>query len=230
LFVNQYTLIMDVLYPASSDKRWRVFMQSAADNGSDGEFFVNTANGIGISGSYQGDVTPDVWHRVALAVDLSGPGPFPVVEKFLDGVKVGEQVLGAGVDGRWALYTASDANTPYALLFADNDSDYAMTYVSSVQFLDGRLNDAAIMALGTPTASGIPLPSQAAPSISVSRSGANILISWPASASGFTLQSSGAIAGAAWSSAGGTSVTSGDQVTVTVPITAENRFFRLKKD
>jgi hypothetical protein len=229
LYVNQYTLIMDVLYPASSDARYRVFLQTSANNGNDGDFFVNGANGIGISGNYQGVISPDAWHRVAFAVDLAGPGPFPVVAKFIDGVKVGEQTLSAGVDGRWSLNTASDATAPYALLFADDDGDNALTYVNSVQFLDGRLSDAAIAALGAPASTGIPLPTAAAPSIAVSKSGANILISWPESASGYVLQAATSLSGASWSPAAGTSATSAGKVTVTLPITAGNQFFRLKK-
>src|SRR3954470_21433528 len=64
--VNQYTLILDVLYPTASSGKYRSITQT--DNGGDGDFFINPSNGIGISGSYAGNVTPDVWHRIVLAV------------------------------------------------------------------------------------------------------------------------------------------------------------------
>src|SRR4051812_48997160 len=69
LNVNHYTLILDVLYPTASSGKYRSITQT--DNSGDGDFFLNPGNGIGISGSYPGNVTPDVWHRIILAVDLA---------------------------------------------------------------------------------------------------------------------------------------------------------------
>ena len=78
---------------------------------------------------------------MAFAFDLTGPGS-PVLTKFIDGVKVGNQTTGlSGKDGRFC--TGS-----YALLFGDNDGDVAETYVSSIQFSNGRRPDAFIAALG----------------------------------------------------------------------------------
>ena len=56
---------------------------------------------------------------------------------------------GGGVDMRWSL-------GPTALLFADDDGEVQPVYVSSVQVRNGRMTDAAIAALGTPTANKIP--------------------------------------------------------------------------
>jgi hypothetical protein len=153
--VNQYTLIYDVYYPAGSDGTWRSLLQTDVGNTSDGDLFVNPANGIGISGIYDGVVSAEAWHRLAFAIDLTGTdtgtATTPVIAKFIDGVKVGNQTTGldAGKDGRWSL-------GPYALLFADNDGDVAEAYVSSVQFSNGRRADAYIEALGGPTALKIP--------------------------------------------------------------------------
>ncbi len=111
-YVNQYTLVYDIFLPYQN---WRSLLQTATGNGNDGDIFLNTTGGIGISGIYNGTVTEQVWHRVAVAIDLSGPGQFPVLTKFIDGVKVGNQTTGlSDKDGRFAL-------DPFALLFADND-------------------------------------------------------------------------------------------------------------
>jgi hypothetical protein len=107
-----------------------------------------------VNGVYQGKILPNTWHRVALAVDLAGPGPNPVVAKFIDGVKVGQQVLPAGRDSRWSLSTRPDA--PFALLFAGLATEVQEGYVSSVQFRSGRLSDAAIAAMGGPSSGKIP--------------------------------------------------------------------------
>lgn len=148
-YVNQYTIIFDVYYPAASNSRWRSFFQTATGNNNDGEFFVNTANGIGISGNYQGNVTAEAWHRIAFAVDLSSPLS-PAVAKWIDGVKVGYQTaLSGGFDGRFSL-------DPIALLFGDEDGDQAETFVSSVQFWNGKLPDPLLAAMGSPTADKLP--------------------------------------------------------------------------
>jgi hypothetical protein len=148
-YVNRYTLICDVYYPTNADGQWRALLQSNTGNSSDAEFFVNSANGVGISGNYQGNVTANSWHRIALAVDLSSPLS-PAVAKFIDGVKVGYQsALSGGRDGRFSL-------NPFALLFADNDGENFETFVSSVQFWDGKLPDSVIAQMGAPTASKLP--------------------------------------------------------------------------
>ena len=148
-YVNQYTIIYDVFYPSASHNQWRALFQTATSNNNDGDFFINAANGVGISGNYQGSVPPATWTRIALAVDVSSPLS-PAVAKFINGVKVGYQTgLSGGRDGRFSL---SDS----ALIFADEDGENAETYVSSVQFWNGKLPDALIAAMGTPTAAKIP--------------------------------------------------------------------------
>ena len=143
--VNQYTLILDVLYPTASSGKYRSITQT--DNGGDGDFFINPSNGIGISGSYAGNVTPDVWHRIVLAVDLTAVQP--LVSKYLDGVKVADQTLDTGLDGRWAL-------RPEMYLLNDEDGESELGYVNSVQMRDTKVSDAVVAILGGPSAGGIP--------------------------------------------------------------------------
>jgi hypothetical protein len=164
-YVNQYTLIYDILY-TSSASTWRSLLQTGTGNTSDGDLFLNPGSGIGISSVYEGFVAPDAWHRIAVAFDLAGPGQAPVLTKFIDGVKVGNQTGGlSNRDGRFAL-------DPYALLFADQDGDVAEGFVSSIQFSDGRRPDAYLAALGGPSAAKIPGV------IKASKSGANVVITW----------------------------------------------------
>jgi hypothetical protein len=67
------------------------------------------------------------------------------------------------------------------------------------------------------------------PTLTASRSGNNLVISFPASASGYVLQSSDTIAPANWIDVTPqpTTVPSGNQKTMTVPIGSGNRFYRL---
>jgi hypothetical protein len=165
-YVNQYTLIYDLYYPANADLTWRSLLQTDLSDNSDGDVFISSADGLGISSIYDGYVSPATWHRIAIAFDLSGPGTAPVLTKFIDGVKVGEQTSGlSGPDGRFSL-------DPALLLFADNDGDENESYVSSVQFSNGRRPDAFIEALGGPSASKIPGV------IKAERRGAQVVITW----------------------------------------------------
>jgi len=178
-YVNQYTLIYDILYTSSSST-WRSLLQTGTGNTADGDLFLNPGNGIGISSVYEGFVAPDAWHRIAVAFDLAGPGQAPVLTKFIDGVKVGNQTGGlSNRDGRFAL-------DPYALLFADQDGDVAEGFVSSIQFSDGRRPDAYIAGLGGPSAAKIPGV------IKASKSGANVVITWTG---GVPLESAPAVTG-----------------------------------
>jgi hypothetical protein len=152
--VNQYTLILDVYYPAASHNLRRALLQTQTENTDDAEFRIDESNGLGVNGVYHGQIQAETWHRVALAVDLSGPGPNPIVAKFIDGVKVGQQILPAGRDSRWSLSTRTDA--PFVLLFAGLGNECQSVYVSSVQLRSGRLSDAAIVAMGGPSAGKVP--------------------------------------------------------------------------
>src|ERR1019366_3089817 len=138
--VNQYTLILDVLFPSTSTG-FRAFWQTDTNNTSDADLFVNGANGIGISGIYQGSLTPDAWHRMAFALDLTASSG--QLSKYIDGAPVGTQTLSEGVDGRWSL-------GPTALLFSDDNGETGVGYVSSIQFHNRTLTAGEIAALGGP--------------------------------------------------------------------------------
>lgn len=145
-YVNQYTLIMDIMYPAASSGTWRSLFQTATANGNDGDLFINDGNGIGISSLYAGAILPDTWHRVAFVFDLTLTSNR--LKKYIDGSLVGAQNLD-GLDGRWSL-------DPTALLFTDNDGETAAGFVNSIQIHDVALTDTDIFSLGKATAAGIP--------------------------------------------------------------------------
>jgi hypothetical protein len=184
--VNQYTLIMDIFYPAPSQNARRGLLQTNPENTDDTDFRIDENNGIGVNGVYHGTFAADTWQRVALAVDLTGPGPNPVVAKFINGVKVGQQTLTEGRDGRWSLSSATDPDKPYVLLFADPAAGVQPGYVSSIQFRSGRLSDAAIARLGGPS------PDKIAGCITATSEGGHLIIHWTG---GVPLQSADNITG-----------------------------------
>lgn len=157
-FLNQYTLIYDVYYPATSTNTFISFGNTNECNTNDQDFagrrdFAD-GWGVGISGIYEGKITVDTWHRVGFAVDLAN-GAGPTMRKYIDGVLVGTQILSAGVDGRWALYSSLDSLP--TLLLADNDGDVDEHYVNAIQFHAVALDDSTMAALGGASASNIPV-------------------------------------------------------------------------
>ncbi len=156
--VNQWTIIYDILFPADSSGKWRSFIETDQMLvNPDGDLFVNPGNGIGISGQYDGEILPDTWYRVTFVIDQ---GDANQIRKYINGTLVGVQAAD-GMDGRWALTTE-------AWLFHDNDGDTAPGYVNSIQLRDTALTDAQVVALGGPSANGIPLTIPKVPSFIVS--------------------------------------------------------------
>jgi len=147
--VNQWTMIVDVLFPTESNNKFRTFIDT--DGGAidaDSELFVNAANGIGTAGNYSGTVLPNTWHRIAFVIDQADG--VNKIRKYIDGVEVGIQNAG-GLDGRWALSAGG-----FATLFSDNDTDVAPGFVNSIQIYDAALSKAQVAAFGKATAAGLP--------------------------------------------------------------------------
>jgi YVTN family beta-propeller protein len=182
-FVNQYTLLLDVLYPAASSDQWRALLQTDPFNhaGNEADFLVGNgsglpdANGVGAEAQFNGSLAADTWYRVALAVDLTAPAG-QQLKKYVNGVNVGSQSLSGGVDGRYAL-------GPTALLFTAGLGAGGFTrpgFVNSLQFVNGWLSPAALAALGGPTAEGLP-PGNAALRITNLTAGAtSVTLNWTA--------------------------------------------------
>ena len=149
---------MDVMFPAASSGQWRALFQTDPFNhdGNDAEFYVGNSaslpdpNGLGAEGQFNGSLAPDTWYRIAFAVDLAAPAG-QQLSKYVNGVKVGEQSLSGGVDGRYAL-------GPRALLFtAGLSGGFTQPgFVSSIQFVNGWMSPEAIAALGGPSADKLP--------------------------------------------------------------------------
>ena len=151
--VNQYTVIMDILFPASSTG-YRALFQTAAPNNNDADWFVNPANGLGIQGAYNGNLIPDVWHRIALVVDLEEADAGKRYASYIDGTLAGYSPSGTP-GGRFAVWPADTGNPSW--IFSDEDGETAPGYVNSVQFCDFALTAEQIALLGGPSAAGIPV-------------------------------------------------------------------------
>jgi hypothetical protein len=223
--VNQYTLIMDVLIDTTGPGAASLIRISNTNlnNTSDGDLFWQGNNfGQGSEG-YKGTgiFTPGEWHRVVAAYDEAATKP--VVTKFVDGVKQDDWTANQGLDN------ARRALQPLAILFCDNGDERRTMWVSSIQIRSTKLSDAEIVALGKPTSDKIPVAilgvvPETPPVLTATRAGTSITISWPTTATGFTLETTVSLSTPAWTAVGGVANNS-----VTVPIGPGNQFYRLKK-
>lgn len=153
VYVNDYTLVFDMLIPQPSySDSWLAFHNTNCCNANDADLFVRFPDGgVGISGEYDGALPPDQWRRVAFVFDHDGTSTR--LAKYIDGTPVGSQDLG-GIDGRWSIYSRYDG-TPTFHLFTDDSGDVSSAYVSSVHFADRAMSPQEIADLGGADADGV---------------------------------------------------------------------------
>ena len=225
-FVNQYTLIMDVMFPAASSGQWRALFQTDPFNhiGDDAEFYVGNAtsspdaNGIGTEGLFNGSLAPDTWYRIAFAVDLAG-SPGQQLAKYVNGVKVGSQSLSGGIDGRYAL-------GPTALLFTTGLSNGGYTqpgFVSSIQFVNGWLAPDALAALAGASASKLPPGNAALRLNSIAQASSIINLGWSGPDGQFQVQTTGSVSNPIWQSISPMTTNR----TLSAPASAATAFYRV---
>jgi len=146
--VNDWTIIMDVLFTGSSHSTLRGLVTTDRVADPDTDLFINANNQLGVGGFF-GTVSSNTWHRVAMVVQASSNR----LAFYIDGVQVGTRDAGGAgaLDGRWALTPGGTAE-----LFNDDDGGAASGYVNSIQVRDVALSKAQMAALAGPTAAGIP--------------------------------------------------------------------------
>ena len=93
--------------------------------------------------------------------------------------------------------------------------------IDEVRIYNIRLSDAEISALATP-------PVQAPP-LKILLSGNGIVLSWPAAATGFNLETTVQLSPASWLPVANPPIGSGNEFTLTLPVQSGARFYRLKK-
>ena len=158
--VNEWTLIMDVLYPAASDALDRPIIDTDGTIFVPGpDFIVSASDGLGSppSGPYGGSILPNIWHRIGISVTAD------VVSLYIDGQQVGTGA-GAGLDNRFALSAGATS-----LILGTTLTNAAVGYVNSIQVRDVALNPGQMLAMGGPSAAGIPQVIPPVPSFIQSR-------------------------------------------------------------
>ncbi len=224
-FVNQYTLIMDVMFPGSSTGQWRALFQTDPFNhpGNDAEFYVGNAstspdaNGLGTAGQFNGPLAADTWYRIAFAVDLTA-SPGQQLSKYVNGVLVGSQSLSDGVDGQYSLGAAAQLFTTGL-----GGGFTRPGFVSSVQFVNGWLPPAAIAALGGPSAAKLPPGAAVIRVTNITQHSSLVDLGWTGPAGRFQVQSTSNLVSPDWQAVSSLS----SNHTVSVPMSAPRSSYRV---
>ena len=146
-YINQYTMIFDLLLPGSLG--WLPFFNTNPDNLNDADFYISPTGEIGISAigySPVGTIAANTWYRIAFVAGLASG----TVTYYVNGSPV--YTGAAGLDGRHSLYSSLDPG-PDLLLFNEGDGSGVYThevYLSSFAFADRMMSASEMAALGGP--------------------------------------------------------------------------------
>jgi hypothetical protein len=223
--LNQYTIIMDLMWPAESAGLWRALFNANTNNDDDAELFVNRDGEIGIFNDYVGTMNPDTWYRFVIVFDLATNQ----MVRYLDGVNLQGTSTSSlplpegNVDGQFSLNDA-------VLFFSDNDGETAPVLVNVIQLRAGAMSPEEVAALGGPASGnlggGTVLPPVDPVDIrieSITRNGANITITVNNGGRSIRLQKTTDLGNPNWTDAGGPQTAS----TFTVANDAPYAFFRI---
>jgi hypothetical protein len=154
-YVNEYTMLWDIMYPQATAGSWKTLLQTNVANTNDGDLFIRPTNpqgaiGVGDTGYSTNTTSADTWYRVVLSV--ANGSQFKI---YVDGNEW-LNAPGQPVDMRYSL-------DPVFLLLADEDGDDALMNVSNFAIWDTALDANAVAALGRAGgALGIPEPASMA--------------------------------------------------------------------
>ena len=157
-YVNNYTIVFDVLVPSPWPLDYIVpFFNTDPGNGNDADFYLYGDGEIGIGGggySDPGALTPDTWYRVAFVSDLTAN----TLTYYVNGTSVKSRTAGGVDDGQFALYSNSDPGADLRLFNEPTGLYTHELYLNSFAFVDHAMTSGELSALGGPNAQGILVP------------------------------------------------------------------------
>ncbi|PYI83479.1 MAG: hypothetical protein DME26_14890, partial [Verrucomicrobia bacterium] len=167
-FVDNYTLIFDVLYPAEANGKVRPFINTDNDEvrpGAGADLIVNTANAIGApNGPFHGQISTNTWYRIGFVLRTNE------LRKYIDGVEVGVQTAVGGQGVFPTLDQLVLSPSAAALILSNTGTNGATAgYVNSIQIRDTALTIGQMAALGGASAAGIPQTLPSVPSFILTR-------------------------------------------------------------
>lgn len=158
LYVNQYSIVVDLFTPAANRSQWRTIMQTNQTNANDGDLFIRPENLFGVADlTYSATaLDPANWTRLVVTFDLGS-----AITSYSNGILLHNHSAST-VDGRFSL-------DPTVLFFADNDGDDGPLNIGALAIYDGALSAVEVAALG---AAGAPIPEPSAALLGLAALGA----------------------------------------------------------
>ena len=135
---NEYSIIVDILYPETSSTDIRAIVSNAPVE--QASIIINGEGKIGGT-SFHGEILANNWYRIAIVVSHSSNN----INYYLDGNKVGQEAIGGLIDGEGE-HSLGD----FFYLFT-TDGLSKGGYISSVQFHNLALPDSVVSDLGGTT-------------------------------------------------------------------------------
>ncbi len=219
VYLNQFTMIFDLLVPGSLG--WVPLFNTNPENANDADFYINNAGAVGIGAigySAAGVIAANIWYRIAFAADLSGG----TVVYYVNGHPVFNG--SASLDQRHSLYSNVDPGADL-LLFNEGDTSAVYTHevlLSSFFFTDRTMSAAELATLGGPKARGVAVPaSPIALSISLQRAVVNL--SWTGGEGPFRVLKTIALENPSWETAAGPTSTN----ETAFPVTGAAAYYRV---
>jgi hypothetical protein len=135
---NEYSIIVDILYPETSSTDTRAIVSNAPIE--QASVIINGEGKIGGT-SFYGEILANNWYRMAIVVSHSSNN----INYYLDGEKVGQEAIGGLIDGEGE-HSLGD----FFYLFTTDELSKG-GYISSVQFHNLALPDSVVSDLGGTT-------------------------------------------------------------------------------
>jgi len=150
-YMNEYTLIMDILRPQESAGKRQALLQKHHQNDKNATVFIDENHQLNIQTSTFGHIEPNQWYRLLMVASVNDANESQM-SFYLNGQSIGHHSV-PEIDSEWALN--SNLNSRPSLLFSDNDGETAAIYVNNIQIRDYPMNADHIQKLGGPSVAEI---------------------------------------------------------------------------
>jgi uncharacterized repeat protein (TIGR03803 family) len=204
----------------------------AAGGGTAGHGTVFTINTDGTGPTTLHTFTAGIGSSLALPSITNSDGAYPWAGLVLSGNTLYGTAVYGGSSGHGTVFAVNTDGTGFTTLYSfTGGSDGAKPWAGlalsgNTLFGTTELEGSA----GYGTVFSLSLPAVSAPQLTITPSGANVILSWPATAAGFTLQSTTNLGSLAfWTTNSLAPVVVNGQNVVTNPLAGAQQFFRLSQ-